>query len=504
VSDDGVQVPYRGVSRRRAIQLGAVGLAALAGGAGELLAHEFDRRSAEPLTVDQWARSRGEHFLVAHRGSGDVLPEHSMAAYRAAVGWGARCMEVSVDITSDGVLVCMHDLSYDRTTTGHGLVSAQPSSVLSGTGILQPQLGPVWTRSPLPRVPLLEDVLTTFGHRLVLCLEAKDDAAYEPMMAMVERLGLRRQVIVKAYRTSKRIEQAKRAGYPVFAYLAARDLAPTTVAALAARLDPRVDCLVLPATTDGDLNRLPDRLVREAVAHGVAVWVYPVHRRSEAAHYFALGVRGAVCSSYGYVAGAVAPRATDTWAGKAIAPGEMTRRPADPTIAARWTGTNELLLAVKGRQHFLTLGQLSPIPTAGSSYRVEFEACWRHLPDDLASNLTLAFGHDDDEYYEHHLGTATGYHALSRPDGRLELFTHTAGNSMGTLLGSARGPAAVQGQWMQFRLDVSPLGVTWTRLDRGGHSVSARSSGPRGGYLHLGRSAVDKHAELALRHVRVS
>jgi len=52
-----------------------------------------------------------------------------------------------------------------------------------------------------------------------------------------------------------------------------RDLAPTTVAALAARLDPRVDCLVLPATTDGDLNALPDQVVREAVAHGVAVWV---------------------------------------------------------------------------------------------------------------------------------------------------------------------------------------------------------------------------------------
>ena len=68
-------------------------------------------------------------------------------------------------ITSDGVLVCMHDLTYDRTTTGHGTVASQPSSVLSTIGILQPQLGPRWVRTPLPVVPRLADVLLSFQGR---------------------------------------------------------------------------------------------------------------------------------------------------------------------------------------------------------------------------------------------------------------------------------------------------------------------------------------------------
>ena len=76
-----------------------------------------------PVTVRSWAANRGTPFYIAHRGAGDVYPEHSMPSYRAAVEMGAQCLEVSVNMTSDGVLICLHDLSYDRTTTGKGLVA---------------------------------------------------------------------------------------------------------------------------------------------------------------------------------------------------------------------------------------------------------------------------------------------------------------------------------------------------------------------------------------------
>jgi glycerophosphoryl diester phosphodiesterase len=151
-----------------------------------------------PVTVRSWAAERGTPFYIAHRGAGDVYPEHSMPSYRAAVEMGAQCLEVSVNMTSDGVLVCLHDLTYDRTTTGKGLVAKQPSSVLSTIGVRQPQLGPAWVQSPLPAVPRLETVLTEFGGKVVICLEAKDDRAYPAMMAMVTRMKLLESVIVKA------------------------------------------------------------------------------------------------------------------------------------------------------------------------------------------------------------------------------------------------------------------------------------------------------------------
>ena len=212
------------------------------------------------VTAQEWATVRGPRYHVAHRGSGDVLPEHSMPAYQAAVGWGAACLEISVGITSDGVLICMHDPTYDRTTTGTGTIIDQPSSVLDSIRIWQPRLGRAWTDNP-PRVPLFEDVLRSFGGAVVLAVEAKVPQAYAPMMAMVERMGLRESVIVKTYYPSDDLATATAQGYPVFCYFGKADAAtPDAITKAAPRLDPHRDCLVpvgLPAPGVGAARAAP-------------------------------------------------------------------------------------------------------------------------------------------------------------------------------------------------------------------------------------------------------
>ena len=183
------------ISRRTALRALGFGSASIAAvGAGLLNSGaawglpSATRAAVAGVTVDQWMATRGPTYYIAHRGSGDVYPEHSMEAYQAAVDWGAGCMEISVQMTSDGVLICMHDAAYDRTTTATGLVSAQPATVLNTARISLPRLGAAWAAAP-PRIPLFEDVLRAFGGRVVLAVEAKADAAYVPMMAMVERAG---------------------------------------------------------------------------------------------------------------------------------------------------------------------------------------------------------------------------------------------------------------------------------------------------------------------------
>lgn len=461
-------------------------------------------RSTAQITVADWVSSRPGNYFVAHRGSGDVYPEHSMPAYQAAFDAGAQCMEVSVDITADGVPICMHDLTYDRTTTGHGVVAREPSSVLRRIRIRQPQLGPYWLRHA-PPVPRLRDVLETFGGHVVLCLEAKDDRAYRPMMGLVEELELRNSVIVKAYWTSRRIRAAKAQGYPVFAYLGPEDMKPARIAAIARGLDPLADYLVLPATAGDELTYYPDALIAGAVAYGVPVWIYPVHRRVDAAHYFGLGVAGAVTSSYRYVSGNAPTATSDDWAGKRVAPGEMSRQPDRASTAPEWTGRDELTLAAHGTQQFVTLGEFSPIAAAHRSYRITFLASWPVLPADRESNLTLAFGHADDAYYEHRLGKSNGYHALIRPDGRLQLYRHAAGEPDGTLLDETTTPAPEAGRWMSFQLDVSPEEIRWSRTDVAPPAeVRARDSSIRGGYLHIGRSAWDDRSVAAFRNFVVS
>lgn len=495
-------------SRRAALRVG-LGLAAATGagfaggearsriGQGEVRPATAETPAA--FTVADWIARRGPHYYIAHRGAGDVVPEHSMAAYEAAAQWGASCIEVSVRMTSDGVLVCMHDATYDRTTTGAGAVRDLPSTILRAVGLRAPQLGPAWSVAPLPEVPRFEDVLRRFAGRVVLCVEAKDDAAYPAMAAMIDRYRARASVIVKVGEASANLEPAHRDGFAVFAYFGT-PVPADNVRALGARLRKDHDYLVItPGSPTGD----DSDVIAAAIGTGVPVWVAPIHRRSDAARYFGLGVSGVVTSSYGYVARTTPLARADAWRYKAITPGELTRHPDSPAYAPTWSGEDELALESSAGQQFLTLGNLCPPAAASGSYRVTFDARWTRVPTDPRAYIALAFAHADDRYYESRLGVSDGFHAILRVNGSLELFAHGAGQAEGRLLGAPQlSPPAVADRWMSLSLAVTPDRLTWTRTDAAApHDVTVTAGGPRGGYLHLGRTGA---GSLALRHLRVS
>lgn len=54
--------------------------------------------------------------LVAHRGASAYAPEHTLASYRLAIEQGADFVEQDLAVTRDGVLICLHDASLERTT----------------------------------------------------------------------------------------------------------------------------------------------------------------------------------------------------------------------------------------------------------------------------------------------------------------------------------------------------------------------------------------------------
>lgn len=61
--------------------------------------------------------------VIAHRGASEEAPEHTLAAYRAAIDGGADALECDVRLTADGHLVCVHDRRVNRTSNGRGAVS---------------------------------------------------------------------------------------------------------------------------------------------------------------------------------------------------------------------------------------------------------------------------------------------------------------------------------------------------------------------------------------------
>jgi glycerophosphoryl diester phosphodiesterase len=55
-------------------------------------------------------------LVIAHRGASGYLPEHTLAGYELAVRLGADYIEPDLQLTSDGVLVAIHDDTLPRTT----------------------------------------------------------------------------------------------------------------------------------------------------------------------------------------------------------------------------------------------------------------------------------------------------------------------------------------------------------------------------------------------------
>jgi len=74
------------------------------------------------VTAEAW-HDRGAVQVVAHRGSSDDAPEHTLSAYKRAIEVGADALECDVRLTRDGHLVCVHDRRIDRTSNGKGVLS---------------------------------------------------------------------------------------------------------------------------------------------------------------------------------------------------------------------------------------------------------------------------------------------------------------------------------------------------------------------------------------------
>ncbi len=89
--------------------------------------------SKHPVFARLRAAAAAGPLVVAHRGDSRNHPENTLAAFRAARDLGVAMQEFDVQATRDGVLVCLHDESLDRTTDaarclGPGAMVAQVTS----------------------------------------------------------------------------------------------------------------------------------------------------------------------------------------------------------------------------------------------------------------------------------------------------------------------------------------------------------------------------------------
>lgn len=246
-----------------------------------------------PLKTDQ--------VIVAHRGASGHAPEHTLPAYDLALALGAEYIEQDVLPTADGVLVCIHDDTLDRTARGPaenctGRVSDKTLAQLKTCDMGS------WFNEAYPdrarpefeglTIPTLEEVFQRYGQDANYYIEIKpnlslDGSIEQTLLDLIKQYDLydgmvaRRQVLVQSF-------------------------IPTSLLTMFA-LDPRVPLIQLYAAgaaitaplaatysfgigpNAAELNQL---LVDEAHALGLAIHPYTINSSEDLAAAAALCVDG--------------------------------------------------------------------------------------------------------------------------------------------------------------------------------------------------------------------
>ena len=120
--------------------------------------------------------------VIGHRGAPAYVPEHTFRSYDLALRLGADAVEQDLQVTKDGSLVCLHDITLERTTNVRDVFPNRRGDVHAFTldEIKQLDAG-AWFGAEFAglRVPTFQEVVDCVGDRGTLCVELKDPEVYE-------------------------------------------------------------------------------------------------------------------------------------------------------------------------------------------------------------------------------------------------------------------------------------------------------------------------------------
>lgn len=147
--------------------------------------------------------NRPKPYVMAHRGNRVACPENTLAAFRRAFAEGADVLETDLHLTRDGVFVCIHDATVDRTTDGRGAVAEMTLGELK-------RLSASYGRPAFAseRVPTLAEAAALLPPDRALALELKTDRFLEPAVCRqlaeeLGALGIRARTVVLSFKAER-------------------------------------------------------------------------------------------------------------------------------------------------------------------------------------------------------------------------------------------------------------------------------------------------------------
>jgi len=421
-------------------------------------------------------------FTAAHRGSGGEFPEHTLRSYRSALAAGAPAIEVSVQLTADGVLVCMHDLTLDRTTDHTGNLKDWTLAALREKVLVTQQslLGAGWSSQP---IPTLEEVLDALYGKCVIFIEAKSNDAIVPLqnLLLARYPGCQRSVLWKGYYQSTSFAWAKANGFYVWGYVDA-----TTTNTQMDTYDANIDFWGVPiASTDAQVSLV--------VARGKKVMVWDVHRHIDVERLTALGVVGFMEAQWIYLNNSPA-LTLDRFDAQISQPGTLGIARYDPVYALKYDGASGAYVPVVPND---AVGMFGHRPADGTTHTINFQMKWDTAPASaLHADVALCRSKDDPWQFANNnnaygaLASPGGYHCLIRGNGDIQIYSHVAGSTTGTQLGTLATVAPVNGTFMTFQIIVSSTQIIFKRTDGAGWTLTVTNNLYRGRYWHLGNGSI--------------
>jgi glycerophosphoryl diester phosphodiesterase len=425
---------------------------------------EAPHRPAPVNTVDSLTGTTP--FYIAHRGSGDNWAEHTKMAYDASIAAGAQAIEVSVQATSDGVLVCHHDLDLLRMEGIAKNIKDMTYAELAELRVdARPWLGPSAPPQPIPK---LADVLDAWAATHVVFLEDKQGTNTKVLLDLMDTYpDSTGHFVWKQDAGNRSYEDAQARGYKTWGYFV--DGADKKFEKYAARHD-----------FVGIYHLAADAEIQRLVGFGKPTIGWEVHTRAMRDRLLQLGVRGMMCSNIPYVMTEVPSATADTFATGLRAAGDLPSTlywPFQPLLSPADASAT---LADDEDQSY-ALGSMCPI--AGDEYSMEFQMCW---PDRVPASVQagMAFGLSSDAPYHPLDPGPAGYHLLLDAQGGLRLYARQDASPSEVLSLLPTAPPD-PGSWVRLRVAVSSSRISFSRLDGQEATASVADVQHRGGYFAL-------------------
>lgn len=239
-------------------------------------------------------------LVIAHQGGDGVWPGESMLAFQNAVDLGVDVLEMDLHITSDGVLVLMHDETVDRTTDGTGEIESMTLAEIkqldaaydwtSDDGVTFPY------RGQGIQVVTLEEVFTAFPEmRMTIEIKKTNNSMAKPFCDLIREYGMQEKVLVASFH-DERIKEF-RAECPEVATSSAKD--ETTVFVLMTKAflggfySPAFYSLQVPEESGG-ITVMTPAFVQAAHARNLAVEPWTINDAETMRKFIEWGVDGII------------------------------------------------------------------------------------------------------------------------------------------------------------------------------------------------------------------